>query len=83
MEVRHGGVQKSPSGGEGCPGNVWRDEAVIRLWQGIVGRGGFAGKDVETCAGEVTCVEGICESLFVHKLASASIDEEGGGLHLG
>ena len=66
MEVGHGGVQKAPASGEGGPGDVWGDEAVLRVGKWVVGGRWFAGKDIEAGAGEVTCIEGVREGLSVH-----------------
>ena len=66
MEVAHGGAQKATAGGEGCPGDVWSDEAVLRGGKWVVGGRWFDGKDVEARTREVTCIEGVREGLFVH-----------------
>ena len=51
MEVGLGGTQKATAGGEGCPGDVWGDEAVLRGEKWVVLGRWFAGKDVEASAG--------------------------------
>lgn len=73
------------AGLDGGPGGVRGDVEVRVLGEdeGIVRSGWLGGEDVESGACDGAVCEGFGEVGFMDEGATASVDEEGGGLHLG